>query len=268
MSNPQSYPPFLTLTSIFSAQLQTLSELREVSNYYFQQPVSPNLHNHLINSPISHQLNLLTANFQNLIQELSKIFPFPGQDKDIYWIGVSDQNEPHVTTQAPSIVSGGEPTSLLPIIPQGFMLPNIMGLPPLQFTNETPNIIHRQKTQKTTNGNKQITETTQPKRKKGRNSETKKNLICEHCQTGQTPEWRTGPNGPKTLCNRCGLRYAKLTKREALNKTQTTMLNDNTEDIQNSNDTKQENNNNEEETKETDKELFKETEASSFDFKT
>ncbi|KAJ4715731.1 MYB transcription factor [Melia azedarach] len=30
---------------------------------------------------------------------------------------------------------------------------------------------------------------------------------CTHCQIQRTPQWRTGPLGPKTLCNACGVRY-------------------------------------------------------------
>ncbi|KAG2703277.1 hypothetical protein I3760_06G131400 [Carya illinoinensis] len=30
---------------------------------------------------------------------------------------------------------------------------------------------------------------------------------CSHCQVQKTPQWRTGPKGPKTLCNACGVRY-------------------------------------------------------------
>lgn len=30
---------------------------------------------------------------------------------------------------------------------------------------------------------------------------------CMHCQTQRTPQWRTGPMGPKTLCNACGVRF-------------------------------------------------------------
>ncbi|XP_022976322.1 GATA transcription factor 12-like [Cucurbita maxima] len=30
---------------------------------------------------------------------------------------------------------------------------------------------------------------------------------CLHCATDKTPQWRTGPFGPKTLCNACGVRY-------------------------------------------------------------
>ncbi|GMY17569.1 GATA transcription factor 12-like [Fagus crenata] len=30
---------------------------------------------------------------------------------------------------------------------------------------------------------------------------------CLHCDTDKTPQWRTGPMGPKTLCNACGVRY-------------------------------------------------------------
>lgn len=30
---------------------------------------------------------------------------------------------------------------------------------------------------------------------------------CTHCASEKTPQWRTGPMGPKTLCNACGVRY-------------------------------------------------------------
>ncbi|KAE8655483.1 protein SEC13-like protein [Hibiscus syriacus] len=30
---------------------------------------------------------------------------------------------------------------------------------------------------------------------------------CLHCASDKTPQWRTGPMGPKTLCNACGVRY-------------------------------------------------------------
>ncbi|RCV43840.1 hypothetical protein SETIT_9G326000v2 [Setaria italica] len=30
---------------------------------------------------------------------------------------------------------------------------------------------------------------------------------CLHCETNKTPQWRTGPLGPKTLCNACGVWY-------------------------------------------------------------
>lgn len=30
---------------------------------------------------------------------------------------------------------------------------------------------------------------------------------CLHCEITKTPQWRSGPLGPKTLCNACGVRY-------------------------------------------------------------
>lgn len=30
---------------------------------------------------------------------------------------------------------------------------------------------------------------------------------CSHCETEETPQWRVGPMGPKTLCNACGVRF-------------------------------------------------------------
>ncbi|XLS50353.1 hypothetical protein HN51_011030 [Arachis hypogaea] len=30
---------------------------------------------------------------------------------------------------------------------------------------------------------------------------------CQHCGSEETPQWRSGPLGPKTLCNACGVRF-------------------------------------------------------------
>ncbi|KAJ9616714.1 white collar 2 type of transcription factor [Cladophialophora chaetospira] len=38
--------------------------------------------------------------------------------------------------------------------------------------------------------------------------------VCTDCGTLDSPEWRKGPNGPKTLCNACGLRWAKKEKKK------------------------------------------------------
>ncbi|KAG5515500.1 hypothetical protein RHGRI_036520 [Rhododendron griersonianum] len=37
-----------------------------------------------------------------------------------------------------------------------------------------------------------------------RSSATKR---CSHCAAKDTPQWREGPMGPKTLCNACGVRF-------------------------------------------------------------
>jgi len=34
-------------------------------------------------------------------------------------------------------------------------------------------------------------------------------LFCHFCGRKDTPEWRKGPSGPATLCNACGLQWAK-----------------------------------------------------------
>ncbi|KAI8978576.1 hypothetical protein BDB01DRAFT_726012 [Pilobolus umbonatus] len=38
-------------------------------------------------------------------------------------------------------------------------------------------------------------------------------FVCADCGTTASPEWRKGPHGPKTLCNACGLRWAKKNKK-------------------------------------------------------
>ncbi|KAH7335465.1 hypothetical protein B0J17DRAFT_719992 [Rhizoctonia solani] len=52
-----------------------------------------------------------------------------------------------------------------------------------------------------------------PTKKKKR--ERKGATQCASCHATSTPEWRRGPLGPRTLCNACGLVYAKLMKKRA-----------------------------------------------------
>ncbi|KAF2016860.1 hypothetical protein BU24DRAFT_459978 [Aaosphaeria arxii CBS 175.79] len=54
-------------------------------------------------------------------------------------------------------------------------------------------------------------------KKPRRCSESKKELhICLFCSTIESPEWRKGPNGQKTLCNACGLRWSKAMRKSSL----------------------------------------------------
>lgn len=39
-------------------------------------------------------------------------------------------------------------------------------------------------------------------------------VSCQRCGATDTPEWRRGPDGLRTLCNACGLFHAKLVKRD------------------------------------------------------
>ncbi|KAJ1306625.1 hypothetical protein OPQ81_007621 [Rhizoctonia solani] len=55
------------------------------------------------------------------------------------------------------------------------------------------------------------TEVNPVKKKRERKGPTQ----CASCHATSTPEWRRGPLGPRTLCNACGLVYAKLMKKRA-----------------------------------------------------
>nr|CAG8550563.1 6110_t:CDS:2 [Entrophospora candida] len=52
-------------------------------------------------------------------------------------------------------------------------------------------------------------------RKKKKQKVEEEEYVCTDCGTVESPEWRKGPLGPKTLCNACGLRWAKKTKKQA-----------------------------------------------------
>ncbi|KAL1969564.1 hypothetical protein VTN77DRAFT_9002 [Rasamsonia byssochlamydoides] len=49
--------------------------------------------------------------------------------------------------------------------------------------------------------------------KKKKKLKTSEEYVCTDCGTLASPEWRKGPSGPKTLCNACGLRWAKKEKK-------------------------------------------------------
>ncbi|KAI8887692.1 GATA-domain-containing protein [Backusella circina FSU 941] len=51
------------------------------------------------------------------------------------------------------------------------------------------------------------------KRKRGRRAAFQGR--CHSCNISETPEWRRGPDGARTLCNACGLHYAKLARKKA-----------------------------------------------------
>ncbi|KAK9831381.1 hypothetical protein WJX81_007763 [Elliptochloris bilobata] len=46
-----------------------------------------------------------------------------------------------------------------------------------------------------------------PKRRGG--NKKGRRMTCRNCGTHQTPQWRCGPEGPRSLCNACGVRYKK-----------------------------------------------------------
>ncbi|KAF2153882.1 hypothetical protein K461DRAFT_292584 [Myriangium duriaei CBS 260.36] len=55
----------------------------------------------------------------------------------------------------------------------------------------------------------------EPKKRRGRNAAPGR---CHSCNRAETPEWRRGPDGARTLCNACGLHYAKLTRKAGATK--------------------------------------------------
>ncbi|CAG8474191.1 6861_t:CDS:2 [Ambispora gerdemannii] len=54
-----------------------------------------------------------------------------------------------------------------------------------------------------------------PRKKQKKPKVEEEEYVCTDCGTVESPEWRKGPLGPKTLCNACGLRWAKKAKRQA-----------------------------------------------------
>jgi hypothetical protein len=48
-----------------------------------------------------------------------------------------------------------------------------------------------------------------------RKRENEHHQACLGCDAAETPEWRKGPMGNRTLCNACGLLYAKQIRRKA-----------------------------------------------------
>lgn len=45
-------------------------------------------------------------------------------------------------------------------------------------------------------------------KKKAKKSK-KKDYLCMMCSATESPEWRKGPRGPRTLCNSCGCKFSR-----------------------------------------------------------
>ncbi|ETW86160.1 hypothetical protein HETIRDRAFT_239856, partial [Heterobasidion irregulare TC 32-1] len=56
-------------------------------------------------------------------------------------------------------------------------------------------------------------DTDESRRKKAKRVYTTDQHVCVTCGRTDSPEWRKGPHGPKTLCNACGLRWAKKVRK-------------------------------------------------------
>ncbi|CAI9767172.1 unnamed protein product [Fraxinus pennsylvanica] len=122
---------------------------------------------------------------------------------------VTDNSSSSVTTTVTSTIHSPPP----PIFPSDVGVPGkarskrsraapcnwssrllLLAPPPAPSSNNNISISSNTKPLKTTSfKRRELTET--PGRK------------CVHCASETTPQWRTGPMGPKTLCNACGVRY-------------------------------------------------------------
>ncbi|KZP12714.1 hypothetical protein FIBSPDRAFT_921787 [Athelia psychrophila] len=51
------------------------------------------------------------------------------------------------------------------------------------------------------------------RKKKLKKTHPNEQYVCVTCGRTDSPEWRKGPQGPKTLCNACGLRWAKMQRK-------------------------------------------------------
>ncbi|KAL7421157.1 hypothetical protein Q5752_004042 [Cryptotrichosporon argae] len=53
-----------------------------------------------------------------------------------------------------------------------------------------------------------------PEGKAARGDKVKVKPVCQACGATETPEWRRGPLGPRTLCNACGLVHMKMLRKK------------------------------------------------------
>jgi len=74
------------------------------------------------------------------------------------------------------------------------------------------------KKKKTEESNSESNSDEETKKTKSRRQRAKaapsEELYCRSCGETQTCEWRRGPDGYKSLCNACGIHYAKIVKKE------------------------------------------------------
>ncbi|KAI6005803.1 white collar 2 type of transcription factor [Pisolithus albus] len=81
----------------------------------------------------------------------------------------------------------------------------------IRATRYDPHSTHLVRGQHTSPGPQSVEDASDDtlRRKKMRKSHGTEQYVCVTCGRTDSPEWRKGPQGPKTLCNACGLRWAK-----------------------------------------------------------
>lgn len=88
----------------------------------------------------------------------------------------------------------------------------------------TPNTLSPNPTQNvsfSSTSNSNNTSSTSPKNQATRRGKRRTGNIndkpyCHHCGANETPEWRRGPDGARTLCNACGLYHSKMKRKNKL----------------------------------------------------
>jgi len=112
-------------------------------------------------------------------------------------------------------LSGGYPISSLPSIPnQAPITKNSSANAPPAPPPENPSTSSNKRASNHNNQEEDPDDKKKRTRRRRNNYTNKKNLHCHMCGVTETPEWRRGPAGDHTLCNACGLHYAKSLKKQ------------------------------------------------------
>jgi len=226
-------PRSSTLINYFLQEKEFLDGYHNYATYLMSKPFPLDMmnSNNFDLQKIQQYLESLTITYQQFIGELQKSFmmsnePFPSIQRQ-----VSVLNHPRIPLDVhpKSTVLPHAMNLQLPPFTQYLYTSNSeispitsQGVPPLTLSppsDPIPKIEKRSRKPKTkandlsdgpTAAN---TKEASPKKKsKVKVQKSDPGKSCQNCGAAETPEWRSGPSGPKTLCNRCGLRYAKIKK--------------------------------------------------------
>jgi len=194
---PQSYQQ---LSQTQSSHMQQYHE--QYNNYFYQEHLIPQ--NHLGSQP---QVQLYTQ------RHLSSQDQLPQQHINIHTHLHSNMLPVLEIPSRPTEMTPNVINTALQSITQKSNLPVNMG----SILSRLPEQLAFQLldfTQTNTANKAKVvnyTPTTTPKRVRKIPKRKRKVVAecCAWCSTNTTPEWRRGPYGKNTLCNACGLKYAK-----------------------------------------------------------
>ncbi|CAG8685917.1 6667_t:CDS:2, partial [Dentiscutata erythropus] len=211
-----------------ASQRQSWQPVEHQQPYHYQQSLPPSTHS--LSPPYLYDQQQATR-FGHSLSALSQHSSYPQYSS---YLSRDNPESPYVQTTEPPLVKLGKVVDHCSQISQfasqyrdvhlnqGSWNSIMLQVNETQLTNiinrayDVLNILTGLKNEVTSRNSDRPDITSQRTKYRKRSKRAAPPGRCHSCNISETPEWRRGPDGARTLCNACGLHFAKITRKRAL----------------------------------------------------